>query len=71
MAGQKEEGTEAKPYTTIANGIRNASSGQAVRVIAGTYTETLTMAFGDYEQLVNPHMAQFAFQPLMEHHAEG
>ena len=38
---------------------------------AGTHTETITMAFTDFERLATPRMAQFAFQPLMEHHAEG
>jgi hypothetical protein len=39
-------GTEAKPWTTIVDGISNASSGQAVRVMAGSYTGNLTMASG-------------------------
>jgi Ala-tRNA(Pro) deacylase len=37
---------------------------------AGTHTETITMAFADFERLTKPRMAQFAFQPLMEYHAE-
>ncbi|MBU8870955.1 MAG: YbaK/EbsC family protein [Gemmatimonadales bacterium] len=37
---------------------------------AGTHTETITMAFADFERLAMPQLAQFAFQPLMEHQAE-
>ena len=37
---------------------------------AGTHTETITMDFADFERLAAPNMAQFAFQPLMEHRAE-
>ena len=33
---------------------------------AGTHTETITMAYTDFERLTTPHLAQFAFQPLME-----
>ena len=45
-ASGQEQGTEAKPYHTIQGGIDNASSGQAVKVLAGTYSESLTMADG-------------------------
>jgi hypothetical protein len=40
------DGSEANPYKTIATGISNAISGQAVRVKAGTYSESFTMASG-------------------------
>jgi len=36
---------------------------------AGTHTETITMPYADFERLAIPHLAGFAFQPLMERHA--
>ena len=42
---------------------------QTVTINAGTHTETITLAFADFERLVKPLMAQFAFQPLMERNA--
>ena len=38
---------------------------------AGTHTETITMSREDFERLVEPQPAQFAFQPLMERHGEA
>lgn len=38
---------------------------------AGTHTETLTLDYADFERLVRPHLAQFAFQPLMERMGEA
>jgi len=40
------DGSQGNPYQTIAYGISQALSGQAVRVMAGTYNESLTMADG-------------------------
>ena len=41
-------GTQGSPCRTIAYGISRATSGQAVRVKAGTYTGNLTMASGKH-----------------------
>ncbi len=38
---------------------------------AGTHTETVTMAYEDFEELVGPRLARFTYLPLMEHHAEA
>lgn len=38
---------------------------------AGTHTETVTMAYKDFVDLVQPQMARFTYQPLMEHEAEA
>ena len=40
------EGSEGNPYQTITKGINMASSGQAVRVKAGSYSESFAMASG-------------------------
>lgn len=37
---------------------------------AGTHTETVTLAYADFERLTKPQAAHFAFQPLVEHRAE-
>jgi Ala-tRNA(Pro) deacylase len=38
---------------------------------AGTHTEAITMAFGDFVELVQPEMARFTFQPLLEFRGEA
>jgi Ala-tRNA(Pro) deacylase len=38
---------------------------------AGTHTESITMAYRDFVDLVKPQMARFTYQPLMEHNAEA
>jgi Ala-tRNA(Pro) deacylase len=38
---------------------------------AGSHTETLTMAFDDFERLTKPHTAQFTFQQRMENKAKA
>jgi len=38
---------------------------------AGTHTEAITMAYDDFVDLVQPQMARFTYQPLMEHRAEA
>lgn len=38
---------------------------------AGSHTETITMAYDDFDRLVRPQLARFTFRPLMEHHAEA
>ncbi len=38
---------------------------------AGTHTEAITMAFKDFLDLVQPEVARFTFQPLMEFRGEA
>jgi Ala-tRNA(Pro) deacylase len=38
---------------------------------AGTHTETLTMAFADFERLATPHTAQFTFMQQLENKAKA
>lgn len=38
---------------------------------AGTHTESITMAYEDFVDLVKPQMARFTYQPQMEHNAEA
>lgn len=44
---------------------------ESITFNAGTHTETVTMAYEDFADLVQPRLARFTYQPLMEHQAEG
>jgi len=44
---------------------------EAITFNAGTHTEALTMAYADFARLVQPEVARFTFQPLLEFRSEA